>query len=429
MLMKKPTNKTVEDAIAALDTVRREWLRRPGVTAVDVGFKQINDVPTDIVALRVHVERKLPVAELAASEVFNDTAKADKKIDGFPVDVIEAKYAPASALTGDPTVLDYEDVAGLETIDRRTTFNPMVGGISVGNPRVTAGTLGAIVYNRSNCRQMILSNWHVLAGSGSAAVGENILQPGRIDGGTSTVATLTAMRLNSQMDAAVATLNGTRPAEREILGLGTIPGIDTPTLGMLVVKSGRSTAITRGVIDGVSMSVSINYGDPGVQAFSNQIRIVPRPPWPGTDYEVSIGGDSGSVWLNEANNRAIGLHFAGETNTAPASENAICSPMGPIATELNFSFLPVLCWKGPVVLDPCVRWPFLCRPIVRYPIPRIPYDPPFAPPIGPSYGPIVGTRIGQAAGSGCGCDGHPQQLADDESAQRADLLAYLMEQG
>ena len=183
------------------------------------------------------------------------------------------------------------------------------------------------------------------------------------------------------------------------------------------------------MVDGVSMSVSINYGDPGVQAFANQIRIVPRPPWPGVDYEVSIGGDSGSVWLNEANNRAIGLHFAGESNTSPASENAICSPMGPIATELNFSFLPVLCWKRPVIVDPCVRWPFLCRPLVRYPIPTFPIDPPFNPPVGPSYGPITGPLIRQTPGGGCGCGGHPQQSADDESAQRADLLAYLTEQG
>ena len=36
---KAPTRKVIDDAIAALDTVRREWLRRPGVTAVDVGFK------------------------------------------------------------------------------------------------------------------------------------------------------------------------------------------------------------------------------------------------------------------------------------------------------------------------------------------------------------------------------------------------------
>ena len=185
------------------------------------------------------------------------------------------------------------------------------------------------------------------------------------------------------MDAAVATLNGARGHTRDILGLGTISGIDTATLGMLVVKSGRTTGITRGVVDGVSMSVSINYGDPGVVAFTNQIRIVPRAPWPAVDYEVSMGGDSGSVWLNEANNRAIGLHFAGETDPMPASENAICSPIGPIATELNFSFLPVLCPIDPPPFRPifniCERYPWICEWLIRwprFPIP-IPDPPPF----------------------------------------------------
>ena len=270
---KRPKNQDVDDAIEALDGVRREWLRRPGVTAVDVGFKIKDDKLTDTLALRVHVGRKIPAAELAKSEVFNETGKTVKKVGRFPVDVIEATYGPSDA----PTVLDYEDAAALEAVDRKTAIDPLIGGISCGNPRITAGTIGAIVFNKTTCKPMILSNWHVLAGASTAAVGENILQPGQFDGGTQAVATLTKMMLDSRMDAAVATLNGSRGHSREILGLGTIGGIDTPTLGMNVVKSGRTTAITEGVVDGVSMSVSINYGDPGVVAFSNQIRIVPAP--------------------------------------------------------------------------------------------------------------------------------------------------------
>lgn len=420
---KRPRNQDVDDAIEALDTVRREWLRRPGVTAVDVGFKIKNEELTDTLALRVHVARKLPAAELAKSEVFNETGKTSKKVGGFPVDVIEATYGPSNA----PTVLDYEDVAALEAIDRKTAFDPLIGGISCGNPRITAGTLGAIVFNRTTCKPMILSNWHVLAGASAAAVGEDILQPGQYDGGSQVVANLTKMVLDSRMDAAVATLNGARNHSQEILGLGTITGIDTPTLGMNVVKSGRTTAITEGVVDGVSLSVSINYGDPGVVAFSNQIHIVPRPPWPTVDYEVSQGGDSGSVWMNQANNRAIGLHFAGETNPSPAAENAICSPIGPIATELDFSFLPVLC--RPPVFDICDRYPWICRPIHRWPFPPIPIpDPdPFGPrgPLGPLGG-LFGSLFGrQSATGGCSCDG-----GDTDAQQVAQTLAaYLRQQG
>ena len=430
---KKPTNKVVEDAIAALDTVRREWLRRPGVTAVDVGFKIKDDDMTDDVALRVHVARKRAVPELAADEVFNDSKK-QKLVNGFPVDVIEANYG-LSALTA-PAVLEDLDDAAVATIERTTEFDPLIGGISCGNPRVTAGTIGAIVFSRTTCRPMILSNWHVLAGASAAAVGEGILQPGRVDGGTEVVATLTRMRLDSRMDAAVATLNGARGHSRDILGLGTVSGMDTATLGMNVVKSGRTTGITRGVVDGVSLNTSIDYGDPGVVSFSNQIRIVPRPPWPAVDYEVSRGGDSGSLWLNEANNRAIGLHFAGETDPMPASENAICSPIGPIATELGFAFLPVLCAVVPVprpvpVFDICRRYPWICEGLIRWPRLPIPGPDPWAIDpgdfirrLGDLGGPLGTPRIPgggpQAAGRGCGCG-----EGGDSEARLAELAALV----
>lgn len=416
---KRPKNEVVDDAIEALDGVRREWLRQPGVTAVDVGYKISDDTLTDTVALRVHVGRKLPVAELEKSQVFNESGKTPKKVAGFPVDVIEATYAPSNGSAGAPTVLDYEDAVAMEMIDRKVATDPLIGGISCGNPRITAGTLGAIVFDRSTCKPMILSNWHVLAGASTAAVGEDILQPGQVDGGNQVVANLTKMVLDSRMDAAVATLNGARSHSRDILGLGTISGIDTPNLGMNVIKSGRTTAITEGVVDGVSMSVSINYGDPGVVAFANQIRIVPRPPWPSVDYEVSKGGDSGSVWLAESSNKAIGLHFAGETNPSPSAENAICNPIGPVATELNFSFLPVLC--RPKVFDICDLLPFLCEPPFRIRrFPNFPNPDPGPVDIDPGLRELIGRlgalfgaqqapgpdrRSGGGAAGGCGCGG------------------------
>ena len=167
------------------------------------------------------------------------------------------------------------------------------------------------------------------------------------------------------------------------------------------------------------MSVSIDYGDPAWSAFTNQIRIVPRPPWPAVDYEVSIGGDSGSVWLNEGNNAAIGLHFAGETDPMPASENAICSPIDAIATELNFSFLPVLCASmphdpvGPPIFEhlravpdgsakASFRWPrFRIRPPDPPPF-RLPMDDRFCRTV-----PRVRRHPGRRRG-GCRCGGAPR---------------------
>lgn len=416
---KTPKASTVDDAIAALDTVRRSWLRRPGVTAVDVGFKISDDELTDKVALRVHVERKRPVASLATEDVFNDPGEKTNEVNGFEVDVVEAAYSPSGV------VLDLEDLDTVEAVDRKSAIDPLIGGISCGNPRITAGTIGAIVFDRSTCKPMILSNWHVLAGASAAAAGENILQPGKFDGGTEVVATLTRMQLDGSMDAAVATLNGVRNHSRDILGVGTVSGIEKATLGMQVVKSGRTTGITEGVVDGVSMSVSINYGDPGVVAFSNQVRIVPRPPWPSIDYEVSKGGDSGSVWMNQANNKAIGLHFAGETTPAPTAENAICSPMQPIADAMNFSFLPVICAPTkPPVLDLCDRFPWICRGWIPRlwggwsPVRRQAAEPAS---FGLDAGP--GGRGGSSGGCDCGCNcGGSSGPSRDELME---FLAYL----
>jgi len=352
---KQISEKKAQEAIERLDKVRREWLRRPGVTGVDVGFKISGEELTDQLAVRVHVERKLPTEALPDYEVFSVSGKP-QKLGSFPIDVIEASYGPSQL----PAPAELEDLVGLE---RTTSFDPLVGGISVGNPRVTAGTLGAIVWDRSDCAVSLISNWHVLAGADAAVAGEAIYQPGVADGGTAadTVATLTRFRLDADMDAAIARLNGARGYSRDIIGLNPIPGIDNPALGMNVTKSGRTTGETQGVIDGISFSGTINYPNHGPNTFHDQIHIVPRPPWPAVDYEVSRGGDSGSVWINEATGRAVGLHFAGETDPAPTSENALANPMHKVAAArgLNFSFTPRFFCPRP----PKVWWSDMPKPV------------------------------------------------------------------
>ena len=372
---RKPAQKRIDDAIELLNQHRRDWLRRPGVTAVDVGFKISNNKITDALALRVHVERKKPLAELEEHEIFNisgteaTTKKKPKKVGAFPIDVIEAAYEPSPMVIADPE----DAVAVNEAIDRKGLVSPLIGGVSCGNARVTAGTLACIVFDRADGSPLILSNWHVLAGSRDAVSGEEIWQPGRVDGGNSgrTVARLSRFRLDRDMDAAVAALNTTRPHVRDIIGLNPVSGMESPQLGMQVAKSGRTTGNTEGIIDGVSLSTSINYGAAGVVSFRDQIHIVPRPPWPAVDYEVSMGGDSGSIWINEATGKAVGLHFAGETTASPTAENAIANRIVRVAEELNFSFLPVIAPTPPVEPPPlpsrnalrailCRLLPFLC---------------------------------------------------------------------
>jgi hypothetical protein len=81
----------VAAAIAELDNVRKEWLKRPGVTAVDVGLRFKNGRMTDQLAIRVHVRKKVPPEDLCECELFPE------RLGRFMVDIIEAEYGPQSA--------------------------------------------------------------------------------------------------------------------------------------------------------------------------------------------------------------------------------------------------------------------------------------------------------------------------------------------
>ncbi|MCP4416230.1 MAG: hypothetical protein GY805_06390, partial [Chloroflexi bacterium] len=308
----------MEHATAVLNSVRDGWLARDGVTAVDLGFKWSHGLMTGELSIRVHVAQKLPLAELSEANVF------PTELEGIAVDVIEAAYG--LQLLPDSSQLEAAPEA------RKARYNPIPLGVSVGNPRVTAGTLGAKVYDAASLLPMALSNWHVFVGSPSGVAGEQIWQPGSLDGGNSgdTFAILSRSVL-SPYDAAVAQLTNSREVQTETLDGDVIEDATTPQLGMMVWKSGRTTERTEGFIDGINMITSINYGAAGVRSMQSVFRIVPRP---GTgNIEVSMGGDSGSIWVDEVSGKGVGLHFAGEVGNAP--EHGLANELQPVLDMLN----------------------------------------------------------------------------------------------
>lgn len=74
----------IEKAIAELDRVRDEWLRRPEVTAVDVGLAVEDRRRLDEVAIRVHVREDTPALR----------ASFPRRLGKFRVSFIEAEYGP-----------------------------------------------------------------------------------------------------------------------------------------------------------------------------------------------------------------------------------------------------------------------------------------------------------------------------------------------
>jgi hypothetical protein len=304
--MKTADGKADNTIKGAYETAVRHYSQREYLTGIDIGFKYVGGHATDRLAIRFHVREKLPVSALESAERF------PSEIEGFPVDVIQGSYAPGAM---QPGIVP-------ESVNRSRRFNILRPGISVGHTDVTAGTLGMFVEDIRSGKPAILSNWHVLAGSASAQRGDPILQPGPHDGGwgeRDTIGMLEYTLLDENGDAAVALLNKKRKINPEILDLDIVPdSLADPQLGEEVVKSGRSTRVTHGRVDGKGRYF-IHYpvGRIGIDGFI----IVPKS---GDEkIEISTGGDSGSIWLKAGTSTVLGIHFAGETDPSPTAEHAL----------------------------------------------------------------------------------------------------------
>ena len=177
--------------------------------------------------------------------------------------------------------------------------------------KVTAGTLGAFVHKDGVVHA--LSNFHVLAGSPAAKVGDTILQPGPADGGRAPrdkVGTLAAWADLDQsrtalVDCAIALLD-----DQEVdleYPVGRITTTAVALGGEQVAKIGRTTSVTRGRVTAIELdNVVVGYGEEmGEISFDNQIEVESTGTGP-----FSRGGDSGSL-VYRADGVALGLLFAG----------------------------------------------------------------------------------------------------------------------
>jgi len=70
----------LEEIRCIKEEIEPQLLMLPGVTAVDIGYKYVNDKKTDVLAIRIYVKKKRDVSE-------NDALP--KNIKGVPTDVIE----------------------------------------------------------------------------------------------------------------------------------------------------------------------------------------------------------------------------------------------------------------------------------------------------------------------------------------------------
>jgi hypothetical protein len=193
---------------------------------------------------------------------------------------------------------------------------PLRIGCSIGHYQITAGTLGCFVRDRKTGTVLILSNNHVLANENAAAMGDDVIQPGDVDGGTRPADTIGALERFVKLkevganlvDAAVANFKKTIKYDGlTITGLGKLAGLGPDFLdeGTPVAKLGRTTGLTRGRVTAFELDNVVVAYDLGNLRFDNQIEIEGA----GAD-PFSAGGDSGSLIVDD-DIKAVALLFAG----------------------------------------------------------------------------------------------------------------------
>jgi endonuclease G, mitochondrial len=300
---------------AAVREVADEYLDDPNINSVGVGYKETDGERTDELVLQFTVGQKFAPEALATAPTREIPETIERNGITFGTDVIERDFAPHQVVT-------------FLAVERRRRVDPMVPGVSIANVDVTAGTLGCFVRENGTGKLRALSNWHVLDGGGD--VGDPIAQPGPLDdprASDNLCGRLVRSFLGFEGDCAIASVFN-RGADDTILGLDTaVRAVGDPALGDTVVKSGRTTGVTYGVVTRVHTITNLNYGPAGVKRISG-FEIGPDPQRPADNGEISMGGDSGSAWMavgdgGAARDTMVGLHFAGET-VEPAEYALAC---------------------------------------------------------------------------------------------------------
>lgn len=312
----------MEDLKQFVRTQGVDYLRDRNITSVGIGYKLKDGKPTKEVSIQFSVGKK------AAPEVLGSmgTTEIPKSfiINGVevPTDVIQREFKPDISIVAEPA-----------PSSRKTRIDPVVPGVSVANKRVSAGTIGCIVFDQQSGAPYILSNWHVLHGP-SGKIGDDIVQPGPHDDNRvelNSLGKLVRSHIGAAGDCAIATIED-RAFLQDVLDLGVrVEKIGDPNLDDKVIKSGRTTNVTHGIVTRIHTVAKIDYGGSIGEQEVGGFEIGPDEDNPAFNGEISMGGDSGSAWLFKAANGKptkimAGLHFAGEAQGDPNEHAVACYP-------------------------------------------------------------------------------------------------------
>jgi endonuclease G len=165
------------------------------------------------------------------------------------------------------------------------------------------------------------------------ALGDDVVQPGRHDDNRTErnrLGRLARSHLGIAGDCALVTIED-RAFDAAIIELGVVPEhLGEPELGDTVVKSGRTTGVTRGIVRRIDTIAQLDYGGSVGVKNIGCFEIGPDPDHLAPGEEISRGGDSGSLWMFTKAGKpqpvVAGLHFGGETESSPDEHALACLP-------------------------------------------------------------------------------------------------------
>lgn len=272
----------------------------PGVTGIGIG----KNSPEKI---RVYVRSRCP----------NIVDKLPETIDGCDIEIFE---------TGKVVALSSD------VISRADRVRPVVGGVSIGSWRVSAGTLATVVYDNDTAEPLLLGNNHVFANGDSIQTprtqgGDDILQPAPFDGGERRDAVGNLLRWipfdeqNSNLvDAAVASLHAGQEVDPAIVGIGQVTQMANVHIGDIVHFSGRTSGLDEGVVLDTNATIQVYFPQGFKATFTDQI----------ITQAIADPGDSGSLVVK--NGKAVGLMSAGSETIS------VINKIGNVARALNINF-------------------------------------------------------------------------------------------
>lgn len=333
--------------------VRTEGLRylaAKNVNSVGIGRKISAKGPSGELCIQFTVDRKAAPEHLESlgSRLIPPHFVIGGKV--VPSDVIERRFRTSWQLVTE---------VALKKEERKTRQNTVFPGLSIAHRAGSAGTIGAIVFDRTSGTPFLLSNWHVfqmMADDSEGAIHDEIVQPGPFDDNRiseNVVGRLVRSHLGFAGDCAVASIEG-RGFRPDVLGLKTIPKrVGRAELGDVVVKSGRTTEVTRGVVTRIEVQTKMNYGSR--EEIIGGFEIGPLPKSNPTS-EISLGGDSGSAWLavdpktGQPTDVMLGLHFAGEASDEQ-QEFAMACAAHSVLEKLDVTLTPPAAGAGVAIVE------------------------------------------------------------------------------